>query len=192
MPDLQKPSPSTVTASASLRAFFHRHALSAVAGAIMVLWVVLYFPANPDTHWGSFFGNAIADWSGVVATVICTRILYERGSPECRRRVIYEKNPVLRWIKTHSLTVFFGITLMIWIGVFARMSATSKWGQVVGNVVSEWTQILGLIWLTKRFVEGGAARDRARRAPTSPPRQTQAEGAPLLPDSPLESYPSVE
>jgi len=96
MPDLQKPSLTTA------RAFFHRHALSAVAGAVMLLWVVLYFPANPDTHWGSFFGNAIADWSGVVATVICTRILYERGSPDCKRRIIHEKNPIVRWIKTHT------------------------------------------------------------------------------------------
>lgn len=30
------------------------------------------------------------------------------------------------------------------------------------------------------------------RAPMSPPRQTQVEGAPLLPDTGLESYPSVE
>jgi hypothetical protein len=186
MPDSQKLSLN------GARAFFHRYSLSIVSGAILAVWVLFYFPSNPDTHWGSFFGNAIADWSGVVATVICTRILYERGSPECRRRVIHEKNPLLRWIKTHSLTVFFGVTLVIWIGVFARMSATSKWGQVVGNVVSEWTQILGLIWLTKRFVEGSAARDRAHRAPTSPPRQMPAEGALPLPDTGLESYPSVE
>jgi hypothetical protein len=77
--------------------------------------------------------------------------------------------------------------LVIWIVVFSRMSATSKWGQVVGNVVSEWTQILGLIWLTKRFVEGSSARDRASRAATSPPRQVPAKGTPPLPDTALES-----
>ncbi len=145
-------------------AFLRRHSLSIVSSAILLLWIVLYFPANPDTHWGSFFGNAIADWSGVVATVICTRILYERGNPDCKPRQIHERNPVLHWIKTHSLTVFFGITLLIWIYAFARMSATSKWGQVVGNVVSEWTQILGTIWLTKSFIEGSSARREHRHA----------------------------
>jgi len=25
--------------------------------------------SNPDTHWGSFFGNAIADWTGVVVMI---------------------------------------------------------------------------------------------------------------------------
>src|SRR5271168_243517 len=147
MTDSQEPSLTGV------RAFLHRHALSAVAGAILVLWVVLYFPANPDTHWGSFFGNAIADWSGVVASIICTRILYERGAPGCRHRKAKDANPVIRWVKNHTLTVFFGVTLILWIILFAEMSATSKWGQVVGNVVSEWTQILGMIWLTKMFYE---------------------------------------
>jgi hypothetical protein len=176
-----------------VRGFFHRYSFSIVSGAVLLLWLVLYFPANPDTHWGSFFGNAIADWSGVVATVICTRILYERGNPDCRRRVIHEKNPFLRWIKTHSLTVFFGITLLLWIALFAYMSATSKWGQVVGNVVSEWTQILGVIWLTKRFVQGSSVRDhRMRHAAASSARRTPQLEAPPLPDTPLESYPSVE
>ncbi len=143
--------------------FLYKHSLSIISSAILLIWIVLYFPANPDTHWGSFFGNAIADWSGVVASVICTRILYERGNPDCEPRHFRRQNPVLYWIKTHSLTMFFGLTLLVWIYVFAHMSATSKWGQVVGNVVSEWTQILGAIWLTKRFIEGSSLRDRRRR-----------------------------
>jgi hypothetical protein len=143
--------------------FLRRHSLSIVSSVVLLAWIVLYVPANPDTHWGSFFGNAIADWSGVVATVICTRILYERGDPDCAPRKVHEHNPLLRWMKTHNLTMFFGATLLVWIYVFAHMSATSKWGQVVGNVVSEWTQILGLIWLTKRFIEGSSARDQRHR-----------------------------
>jgi hypothetical protein len=153
------------------KSFLRRHSLSVVSGSILLAWILFYIPANPDTHWGSFFGNAIADWSGVVATVICTRILYERGDPDTKPRLIREKNPVLRWMKTHTLTLFFGITLLIWIYAFARMPANSKWGQVVGNVVSEWTQILGLIWLTKRFIEGSSRRDHQRHArhPETPP-----------------------
>jgi hypothetical protein len=33
------------------------------------------------------------------------------------------------------------------------MDSEGKWGEVVGNIVSEWTQLLGLVLLTKRLVE---------------------------------------
>jgi hypothetical protein len=135
------------------RSFIHRHSLTLAACVVLLSWIIFYIPSNPDTHWGSFFGNAIADWSGVVASVICTRILYERGAPGCRHRKAKDANLVIRWIKNHTLTVFFGTTWIGWIILFAEMPATSKWGQVVGNVVSEWTQILALIWLTKWFYE---------------------------------------
>jgi hypothetical protein len=38
-------------------------------------------------------------------------------------------------------------------GVYASLNSEAKWGQVVGNIVSEWTQILGLLLLTKRLIE---------------------------------------
>jgi len=37
--------------------------------------------------------------------------------------------------------------------LFAKMDPNAKWGQVVGNLVSEWTQILGLVLLTKHMIE---------------------------------------
>jgi hypothetical protein len=33
------------------------------------------------------------------------------------------------------------------------METNGKWGQVVGNIVSEWTQIFGMVLLTKRLIE---------------------------------------
>jgi hypothetical protein len=36
------------------------------------------------------------------------------------------------------------------------MNPDSKWGQVVGNIVSEWTQVLGLVLMTKRLIEVGS------------------------------------
>ena len=36
------------------------------------------------------------------------------------------------------------------------MNPDAKWGQVVGNLVSEWTQILGLVWMTKILMEVGS------------------------------------
>jgi hypothetical protein len=44
----------------------------------------------------------------------------------------------------------------MWLAVFIHMDAQGKWGQVVGNIVSEWTQILGLVLLTKRLMETGS------------------------------------
>ena len=53
--------------------------------AVLILWTVLCTVSNAKTHWGTFFGNTIADWSGVVVTVIATKYLYERGSAESRK-----------------------------------------------------------------------------------------------------------
>jgi len=40
--------------------FFKRHSLGLTATGILALWFVLYVKADPKTHAGSFFGNAIA------------------------------------------------------------------------------------------------------------------------------------
>ncbi len=41
--------------------------------------IVLYSRANPQTHVGSFFGNAIADWTGVFVTIVLTKFLVREG-----------------------------------------------------------------------------------------------------------------
>jgi hypothetical protein len=40
------------------------------------------------------------------------------------------------------------------------MNPDAKWGQVVGNIVSEWTQILGLVVLTKKLIERGSKESK--------------------------------
>jgi len=60
--------------------FLRKHSLGLAALGVVVLLIVLYSRSNPSTHWGSFFGNAIADWSGVLVTVVMTKHLYEKGS----------------------------------------------------------------------------------------------------------------
>jgi hypothetical protein len=140
--------------------FLHRHSLSLTTAAILLLWTVLYIYADPSTHFGSFFGNAIADWSGVVVTVLATKHMYEKGSAESRKPPKKPVNRVLCFLDDHSLTIFLVGTGMGWILLFQSMDANSKWGQVVGNVVSEWTQIIGLVLLTKRLLESGSKESK--------------------------------
>ena len=140
--------------------FVHRHSLSLTTAAILVLWTVLYIFADPSTHLGSFYGNAIADWSGVVVTVLATKYLYEKGSVESRNPHSEPPNRILCALQDHSLTIFLVITGLGWIALFKSMDANSKWGQVVGNIVSEWTQIIGLVLLTKQLLERGSKESR--------------------------------
>jgi hypothetical protein len=139
------------------RSWWRRHSLSLVAGGILLLWIVLYARSSPETHAGSFFGNAIADWTGLMVMVLATKHLYEKGSAESKQPL-----PGIlpnRWeelAREHSLSLFLLLTGAAWVAVFLRMDTQSKWGQVVGNIVSEWTQILGLVLLTKKLIETGS------------------------------------
>lgn len=124
-----------------------------MSSVILLCWIVLYIHSDPNTHWGSFFGNAIADWTGLVVTVLGTKFMYEKGSAESRQPPHRFLAPVLEMLQEHSLSIFLIITGSAWIWAFARAEPNSKWGQVVGNIVSEWTQIFGLLLLTKRLKE---------------------------------------
>lgn len=142
------------------RGFLHRHSLSVCTAAILLLWTVLYVYSDPSTHLGSFFGNAIADWSGVLVTVLATKYLYEKGSAESREPKSEPASRIGAGLKDHSLTIFLAITGVGWILLFVSMDANSKWGQVVGNIVSEWTQTIGLVLLTKKLLERGSKESR--------------------------------
>ena len=133
--------------------FVHQHSLSIASSGILILWICLYSISSPSTHIGSFFGNAIADWSGVVVMVLATKYLYEKGSAESRHPPKSFLGPILNRLRDHSLSIFIIITGIGWIALYLRLDSEAKWGQVVGNIVSEWTQIFGLLLLTKRLIE---------------------------------------
>jgi Na+/H+-translocating membrane pyrophosphatase len=133
-----------------------KHSLSLVALAVVILLIVLYRRSNPDTHIGAFFGNAIADWTGVLITVVMTKHLYEKGSAESKQPKGKVRSAAVEWLREHSLTLFLLVTGIAWVVAFKAMDPNSKWGQVVGNIVSEWTQILGLVLMTKRLMEVGS------------------------------------
>lgn len=135
------------------REFVRHHSLSLVSIGILIVWIVLYSLSSPSTHPGSFFGNAIADWTGVVVMVIATKYLYERGSSESRRPPRGFLSPIRERLRDHSLSIFLLITGVGWIALYLSVDPEAKWGQVVGNIVSEWTQIFGLVLMTKRLIE---------------------------------------
>jgi len=138
------------------RSFLRDHGLGLAVAAIMLLWLGLYVVSDPDTHIGAFYGNATADWLGSLMIVIATKYCYEIGSAESRPPHPKGRSPFVRLLIDHSLTILLLVTGAIWIAVYRRLPPNGKSGQVVGNVVSEWTQVLGLVVLTKYLGERGS------------------------------------
>lgn len=136
--------------------WLYRHSLTIVAITLLLLWIAGYTSLDPKSHLGAFCGNAIADWSGSVVIILGTKFFYEVGSAESKPVRGRVQNPVLEFLREHSLLIFIGITGIGWALLYLRMSPDSKWGQVVGNIVSEWLQMAGLVFLTKRLVEIGS------------------------------------
>ena len=136
------------------KSFLHRHSLGVASLGVLGLWIVLYSITDPNTHWGTFFGNAIADWTGVAITVFGTKYLYEKGSAESRHPRREPRTPLRRFFYDHSLLIFLLFTGAIWTAIYLHSKVDAKWGgEVVGNIVSEWTQLVGLLLLTKKLVE---------------------------------------
>jgi hypothetical protein len=145
--------PTSTTHRSRIRHFLHFHSLSLGTGAILGLWIVLYCVSNPSKHAGAFFGNAIADWSGSLVIILTSRYLIERTSGARKPFLEKHENPVMRFVGAHSLSVFLAIMGLGWLILYLRMDPNSRWGQVVGNIVSEWGQTLGLVLMTKRLAE---------------------------------------
>ena len=138
------------------KSFLREHSLSLSALGVVLLLILLYIFSDPSTHLGSFFGNAIADWTGVLVTVVMTKYLYEKGSAESKQPKGKLPLKLLELLREHSLTLVLVLTGIGWVVAFRAMDPSGKWGQVVGNIVSEWTQILGLVLMTKRLMEIGS------------------------------------
>lgn len=143
----------------SLSKLLKRHGLSLIVLGILALWIALYAVSNQNTHVGAFFGNAIADWSGSAAVIVLTKFLYESRSSESKTPP-RARSKWKRLLYDHSLSIVLAITGIGWALLYAHQDSNSKWGQVTGNIVSEWVQMLGLVILTKRFVEIGSKESR--------------------------------
>jgi hypothetical protein len=142
--------------------FFRFHSLSIVTLGILIFWIVMYIFSDPNKHAGSFFGNAIADWSGSFVIIVATKYFFEFGSEESLPCKAPGKSAVKNFLIRHSLSIFLVLTGLGWLVLYLRMDANSKWGQVVGNIVSEWLQTLGLVLMTKRLIEKGSRESRQK------------------------------
>ena len=140
--------------------FWERHALSLTAAGVLALWLVLYVNSDPKSHAGSFFGNAVADWIGVVVTILATKWFFEKGSRESRQPRRAHRNKALEFMHEHSLTIFLVLTGLGWLALFLRVDPETKWGTVVSNITSEWSQQIGLVVLTKKLIETGSKESR--------------------------------
>jgi hypothetical protein len=95
--------------------FIREHSSSIAAAGILTSWICLYSVSSPATHRGSFFGNAITDWSGVVVMVFATKYVYETGSAESRRPPKSFSSSVWKRLRDHSLSIFLVVTGIGWI-----------------------------------------------------------------------------
>jgi len=127
---------------------------------VLALLFVLYLTSDPSTHIGAFYGNALADWLGTFTFVVATKYFFEVGSMESRRPPRRFHQRLARLLVAHSLTIVLLATGAAWVVLYAHSDANGKAGQVIGNIVSEWTQILGLVLITKYAREAGSKEDR--------------------------------
>lgn len=138
--------------------FLARHSLSLAAAIVVLLVLLAYTLSDPASHSGAFFGNAIADWTGVFVSVLATKHLSERKvrRPLPAGSTLFAH--VRRLVHNHSLSLFLAVTGAAWLILYLQMNVEARWGQVVGSLVSEWTQNLGFVFMTKRLMEQNTAR----------------------------------
>jgi hypothetical protein len=119
---------SKIESMSKKKRFLHQHALSIASAAILLAWIGLYSVSDPRTHLGSFFGNAIADWSGVVVMVLATKHLYEQGSAESRRLPkSMPLRPALEFLRCHWLPACAG---SVYTSMWIRNPNGGKWSGI--------------------------------------------------------------
>jgi hypothetical protein len=136
--------------------FLREHSLSLILAGLLLVLLVMYGRSDPQTHVGAFYGNAIADWLGVFVFVVATKYFFETGSGESREPQPHFHVRLGRFLVKHSLTIVLTLTGAAWVVAYARSEVDSKAGQVIGNIVSDWTQVLGLVLITKYARESGS------------------------------------
>ena len=79
--------------------------------------------------------------------VLRPRVLFMTGFSDVLNEQIYHYGAEGKFTKPFNLAAVRAAIQT------CLLAPEAKWGQVVGNLVSEWTQTLGLVLLSKRFFE---------------------------------------
>jgi len=74
--------------------------------------------------------------------VVATKYFFEVGSGASKASASHLRVRIGRFLVKHSLTLVLLVTGGACVAVYARSDADSKAGQVIGNIVSDWTQVL--------------------------------------------------
>jgi len=106
--------------------------------------------------------------------------MFEKGSRESRQPKKAHRNRFLEILHEHSLTIFLLITWIGWAALYFKVDPDSKWGTVVSNLVSEWSQQIGLVLLTKRLIETGSkesSKKQLARCPVAARKRCRKESS---------------
>jgi len=143
------------------RGFLRKHSLGLTLAGVVIGWLLLYSRADPQTHLGTLYGNAVADWLGTLIIVVATKYLYEIGSSESHQPHPRSRRALVRFVIEHSLTIGLVVTGILWALLYARREPDSKTGELIGNIVSQWTQIIGIVMITKYTREIGSKESKS-------------------------------
>ena len=124
-------------------------------GGILALSGSCCICSDPHSHAGSFFGNAIA--TGPASS---SRSWQQSGSSKRARRkavslagcTATEPSSSFTSTPSHSFWSPDSAGSICSPGSIRK----AKWGTVVSNIVSEWSQQIGLVLLTKKLIEPGS------------------------------------
>ncbi len=89
----------------------------------------------------------------MVCIVVATKYFFEQGSEESRRPPLIAQRSGRGLSRRPFPDARAALTGLGWLWLYARMDPDGKWGQVVGNILSEWVQMIGLVLLTKGLFE---------------------------------------
>ena len=78
------------------------------------------------------------DWSRSVVIILGTKYLLAWHSAESRPVGRPLKNPVLSFLRRHSLLIFIGVTGIGWAVLDWKMDAQSQWGQASSRNGCRW------------------------------------------------------
>jgi hypothetical protein len=94
-------------------------------------------------------------------TILATKWFFEKGSTESRQpKRKHTDGNLHALMHEHSLTIFLLLTGIGWVILFTRVDPEAKWGTVISNIVSEWSQQIGLVLLSKKLIERGSKESK--------------------------------